>query len=99
MPIFARIDHGPSCCLGIHVAERSTRFEALELVRQPVRKPFGGFNEGIAPGVKLRHVPGSQFKNDRSQREIRFLGLETSLAFVREPEGKGSIERFFRTLK
>ena len=33
------------------------------------------------------------------QSEIRFLGLESSPAFVREPEGNGCAERFIRTLK
>ena len=99
VPIFARIDHCSAFCLGIHVAKRGTRFEALEPVRQAVREQFGGFSEGIALGVKLRHDHGSQFMSDDFQREIRFLGLESSPAFVREPEGNGCIERFFRTLK
>lgn len=97
--IFAMIDHCSACCLGIHVARRGTRFEALEPVRQAVREQFGGFREGIALGVKLRHDHGSQFLSDDFQRELRFLGLESSPAFVREPEGNGCIERFFRTLK
>ncbi|MCX7592148.1 MAG: DDE-type integrase/transposase/recombinase [Kiritimatiellae bacterium] len=99
IPIFAMIDHCSACCLGIRVARRGTRVEALEPVRQAVREQFGGFSEGIAFGVKLRHDHGSQFMNDDFQREIRFLGLESSPAFVREPEGNGCIERFFRTLK
>ena len=33
------------------------------------------------------------------QAEIRFLGIESSPAFVREPEGNGCAERFIRTLK
>ena len=33
------------------------------------------------------------------QAEIRFLGIESSPAFVREPEGNGCAERFVRTLK
>ena len=33
------------------------------------------------------------------QSEIRFLGIESSPAFVREPEGNGCAERFIRTLK
>ena len=37
--------------------------------------------------------------SDDFQNEIRFLGIESSPAFVREPEGNGCIERFFRTLK
>ncbi|GIW56449.1 MAG: hypothetical protein KatS3mg082_2853 [Nitrospiraceae bacterium] len=95
VPIFAMIDHGSACCLGIHVAKRGTRFEALEPVRQAVREQFGDFSEGIAPGVKLRHNHGSQFMSDDFQREICFPGLVSSPAFVREPEGNSSIERFF----
>ena len=37
--------------------------------------------------------------SDDFQAEFRFLGLVASPAFVRQPEGNGSIERFFRTLK
>ncbi len=68
-------------------------------MRQAVREPFGGFAEGITFGVKLRHDYGSQFMSDDFQPEIRFLGMESSPAFVREPEGNGCIERFFRPLK
>ena len=34
-----------------------------------------------------------------SSASSRFLGIASSPAFVREPEGNGCIERFFRTLK
>ena len=37
--------------------------------------------------------------SDDFQAEIQFLGIEASPAFVRQPEGNGCIERFFRTLK
>ena len=37
--------------------------------------------------------------SDDFQKEIGFLGIESSPAFVRQPEGNGCIERFFRTLK
>jgi putative transposase len=33
------------------------------------------------------------------QNEIRFVGIESSPSYVRQPEGNGCIERFFRTLK
>src|ERR671919_1923275 len=33
------------------------------------------------------------------QAELAFLGIESSPAFVREPEGNGCVERFIRTLK
>ena len=33
------------------------------------------------------------------QRELTFLGIESSPSFVRVPEGNGVVERFIRTLK
>jgi putative transposase len=33
------------------------------------------------------------------QRELRFLGIESSPAFVRAPEGNGCAKRFIRPLK
>ena len=50
-------------------------------------------------GLKLRHDHGSQFVADDYQKELAFLGIESSPAFVREPEGNGCVERFIRTLK
>lgn len=49
--------------------------------------------------MKLRHDHGSVYMSDDFQSEIKFLGIEPSPAFVRQPEGNGCIERFFRTLK
>lgn len=53
----------------------------------------------MAYGLKLRYNHGSQFMSDPYQEEVRFLGIEPSPAFVREPEGNGCAERFVRTLK
>jgi putative transposase len=64
-----------------------------------VRAAFGTFAAGIAGGLKVRHDHGSQFVADDYQRELAFLGIESSPAFVREPEGNGCVERFIRTLK
>ena len=97
--IFVTVDHASTECLGIHAARRATRFEALEPLRQSVRACFGAFAEGIASGLKLRHDHGSQFVADDFQREVAFLGIASSPAFVREPEGNGCVERFIRTLK
>ena len=80
--IVAKVDHATAECLGVHVARRGTRFEALEPVRRAVRLQFGGFAEGIACGVRLRHGHGSQFMSDGFQSEIAFLGMESSPAFV-----------------
>ncbi len=97
--IFVTVDHGSTECLGIHAARRATRFEALEPLRQAVRFVFGAFGEGIADGLKLRHDHGSQFVADDYQCELAFLGIASSPAFVREPEGNGCVEQFIRTLK
>jgi transposase InsO family protein len=37
--------------------------------------------------------------SDHFQQELAFLGIESSPAFVRSPEGNGCAERFIRTLK
>jgi len=97
--IFAAIDHCTAECLGIHVVKRATRFEALEPIRQAIKERFGAFSEDCATGLRLRHDHGSVYMSDDFQTEIRFAGIEPSPAFVRQPEGNGCIERFFRTLK
>ena len=63
------------------------------------RTCLGSFARRVADGLKLRHDHGSQYMSDAFQDEIRFLGIESSPAFVREPEGNGCAERFFRVLK
>jgi transposase InsO family protein len=97
--VFVGVDHCSGECVGIHASKDATRFEALEPIRQGVREHFGCFAQGVARGLSLRHDHGSQYVSDAFQAEIRFLGIESSPAFVREPEGNGCAERFIRTLK
>jgi len=97
--VFVALDHCSAECVGIHAALRATRFEALEPIRQGVRRCFGAFAQGIAAGLAVRHDHGSQYVSHDFQREIAFLGIESSPAFVRAPEGNGCAERFIRTLK
>jgi len=85
--------------VGIHASRNAKRFEALEPIRQGVRGCFGVFSGNVADGLKLRHDHGSQYMSHDFQEEIRFLGIESTPAFVREPEGNGCAERFIRTLK
>ena len=85
--------------LGGRRSEPGARIEALEPLRQGMRACFGAFAEGVAGGLELRHDHGSQFVADDYQRELAFLGIASSPAFVREPEGNGCVERFLRTLK
>jgi transposase InsO family protein len=97
--VFVAIDHCSAGCVGIHAALRATRFEALEPLRQGVRRHFGGFAQGVAADLAVRHDHGPQYMADAFQKELRFLGIESSPAFVRAPEGNGCAERFVRTLK
>jgi transposase InsO family protein len=97
--VFIAVDHGSAECVGIHAARQATRFEALEPIRQGVRQRFGAFGCQIAAGLAVRHDHGSQYVANDFQKELAFLGIASSPAFVRAPEGNGCAERFIRTLK
>jgi putative transposase len=97
--LFVAVDHCSAECVGIHVAQHATRFEAPEPLRQGVRHHFGGFAKDIARGLPVRHDHGSQYMAHDFQQELRFPGIASSPAFVRAPEGNGCAERFIRTLK
>jgi putative transposase len=97
--IFIAVEHCSAECVGIHAAKEGTRFEALEPIRQGVCTAFGAFGQAIAQGLVLRHDHGSQYMSHIFQEERRFLGITSSPAFGREPEGNGCAERFIRTLK
>ena len=86
--VFIAVDHCSAECVGIHASRSADRFQALEPVKQAVRERLGGFAKGIAAGLRLRHDHGSQYVSHDFQAEIRFLGIESSPAFVREPEGQ-----------
>lgn len=97
--VFIAVDHCSAECVGIHAHPQATRFQALEPIRQGVRQRFGGFGKAIARGLAVRHDHGSQYMSHHFQKEIAFLGIDSSPAFVRAPQGNGCAERFIRTLK
>lgn len=97
--VFVAIDHCTLEGVGIHAATQATRFEALEPIRQGVRRQFGAIAAGRAAGLQVRHDHGSHYMSTDFQAELRFLGMTSSPAFVRAPEGNGIAERFIRTLK
>jgi putative transposase len=97
--VFVAVDHCSAECVGIHAALRGTRHEALEPVRQGVKTRFDAIGKDVAVGLSLRHDHGSQYMSHDFQTEIRWLGIASSPAFVRAPEGNGCAERFIRTLK
>jgi putative transposase len=97
--VFIAIDHATAELVGVHAAKRATRYEALEPLRQGIRRCFGAIREKVAAGLTVRHDHGSQYLSDTFQQELAFLGIESSPAFVRSPEGNGCAERVIRTLK
>ena len=97
--LFFAVDLCSLECVGIHAAKRGTRFEALEPLKQGVRDYFGAFAPQAAQGLTLRHDHGSQYMSHDFQEELAFLGIKSSPAFVRAPEGNGCAERFVRILK
>ena len=97
--VFVAVDHCSGECVGSHAARSGNRFEALEPVRQGVLRHFGSIEKDVAKGLSLRHDHGSNYLSGDFQDELRFLGVEGSPAFVRQPEGNGVAERFIRTLK
>lgn len=69
--------------------------------------PLDHLARGNAPPLTAwpASAVGSSLSTDRIrstldfQKELRFLGIESSPAFVRAPERNGCAERFIRTLK
>jgi transposase InsO family protein len=79
--VFLAVDHCSAECVGIHAHARANRFEALEPIRQGIRRHFVGFAKDIARGLAVRHDHGSQYLSEHFQKEIAFLGIESSPAF------------------
>ena len=97
--VFIAVDHASTECVGIHAARRGTAVRGAGAAAPGHARLLRRLAQGIAVGLKLRHDHGSQFVAHDYQRELAFLGIESSPAFVREPEGNGCAERFIRTLK
>ncbi len=97
---FGVIDHFNDEIIAWHVAKTGNRFEALAPVQRAVKLRFGSLNKYICAGtsLQLRSDHGTQYQSIDFLNEMKFLGLETSKAYVRSPECNGIIERFHRTL-
>ncbi len=97
--IFAAVEHWNAECVGIHACKKGDRFEAMEPVKQGIRRYFGPLTKGVAAGLSLRNDHGSQYTSDYFQKELKYFGVRQSLAYVGEPETNGVVERFWKTLK
>ena len=97
---FGVIDHFNDEILAWHTSKTGDRFAALEPVRVSVKKVFGSLEQDVCrdTGLFLRSDHGSQYDSKDFQKELKFLNLSYSPAFVRSPQCNGIIERFHRTL-
>src|SRR5512141_1935164 len=68
--VFVAVDHCNSECVGIHADKSANRFQALEPVRQGVRRHFGVIGKDVAAGLMLRHDHGPNYMSDDFQSEI-----------------------------
>jgi transposase InsO family protein len=97
--IFATVEHWNAECVGIHASKSGDRFNAMEPVKQGIKKYYGALAMGIAAGLALRSDHGSQYVSDHFQTELKYFGIRQSLAYVSEPQTNGVAERFWKTLK
>jgi putative transposase len=97
--IFGAVEHWNAECVGIHASKSGDRFNAMEPVKQGIRKHYGALTAKIASGLALRSDHGSQYVSDHFQTELKHFGIRQSLAYVGEPQTNGVVERFWKTLK
>lgn len=97
--IFAAVEHFNAECVGVHASKSGDRFNAMEPVRQGLKKHYGALSAQIAAGLALRSDHGSQYVSDHFQTELKYFGIRQSLAYVSEPQTNGVAERFWKTLK
>ena len=97
--LFTAVDHHTTEIVGHYVSKRGDRFAALEAVNRGVRRCFGAVRQDAARGLALRHDHGSQYTARDFRAGLAFVGIQSSPAFVRAPEGNGVAERAFRTVK
>ena len=95
------VDHYTAELLSVHAILSPTRYEAIYALGKALKETFGYYDKNICSKteLKLRHDHGSQFTSHRFQEELKFLGIEASPAYVKEPETKGCAERLIRTIK
>jgi putative transposase len=101
--IFAALDHFNSEVIGHYVSTDGSRFSALEPITQAVASRCGGgaigAGAGAARGITVRADHGPQYISHHFAQQLAYWGIGLSYAFVRQPQGNGVVERFFRTLK
>jgi putative transposase len=97
--VFIAVHHCSGELIGTHAPQQATRWEALEPIKQGVNKLSGGLVQNSALGLRLCHDHGSNYMSDGFQQEIKFFGITSTPAYVRQPEGNGVAERAILMLK
>ena len=98
--LFSVIDHCNDEIIAWYSAKIGDRFAAMEPVKMAVKQTFGSLDRNICKdtGLFLRSDHGSQYDSNDFQKELLYLNLSYSPAFVRSPQCNGIIERFHRTI-
>lgn len=84
---FVAVDHHTAEAWA-SVARRGDRFAALEPIYGAVGERFGQVAKDVARGIALRHDWGPQYTSGHFQGSLRWLGIQSSPAFVGEPPCK-----------
>lgn len=99
--MFSIIDHYNDEILS-HLCVLSAKAkDATEVLRMALKNRFGRVDKQVCSHLKLslRTDNGSQFIAKEFEKELQFLGIKLSKAYVRSPECNGIIERYHRTIK
>jgi putative transposase len=86
--VFVLVDHHTDEAW-THVAKVGNRFAALQPVYDAVIDRFGRLGPNVAPGIKLRHDWGSQYRAHHFQRSLTWLGITDDAAFWVNPRATG----------
>ena len=96
--VFVAVDHCSAECTGIRPIHGPLGSRPWSPSARGVQQHFGGFAKR-SPAVWPCDMTMDRNTCRHFQTETAFLGIESSPAFVRAPEGNGCAERFIRTLK
>jgi transposase InsO family protein len=97
--VFVAVEHWNAECVGWHVAKHGDRYAALAPVAMGLKAIYGTLEAEAARGLSLRRDNGPQYISEHFNNQVRFWGMQSSPAFVEEPQTNGVAERFIRTLK
>lgn len=97
---FVAVDHCSAERVGIRADRHATPLPCARADPSGSAAPVRRLRQGHRPRLDRGARPRLPIQAGRAfQGELRFLGMDSSPAFVSAPEGNGCAERFIRTLK